>query len=132
MKISKTNKVVGTFLLFIAILLVFMVLPYLDHAFHERDPRRVDRIRTAIYGLSSYKHRCGVYPTTEEGLIKLKSNIVCPDYTPSPQVMRSDFTDLDGNPFIYESDGKTFKFFLKGSDMNWGPEEKWLLEQDKK
>lgn len=57
--------------------------------------------------LYHYYHSCNRFPTTEEGLIKLKTEESCPGY--EKMDARLSFKNGFGNELKYTSDGKTLK-----------------------
>lgn len=63
------------------------------------------RGNTLLHMLISRYSSCGSFPTTEEGLVSL-TNKACDGFTPEPRLK---IITGDGRPFLYESDGKTFK-----------------------
>lgn len=105
-------------LIFVVLVLVIIFIPYFYDSHNNRFHREYYRIRPILWSIREYEKACGKLPTTEEGLIKLKSYIACPGYSPSERVIMSDFKDIEGNPYIYQSDGKSFKFIINGID--WG------------
>jgi type II secretion system protein G len=77
--------------------------------------------------LEDFRDQCGNFPTTEQGLNAFVTQPVsaplCPKYPkgsflPDGKVPKAPW----GNPFIYTSDGKTFKITSLGSDGKEGGE----------
>ena len=59
--------------------------------------------------LTTYFRACGRYPTTDQGLKLLRKNDSSCNYVAAEKIIKNDFINGAKNPFIYISDGKSFK-----------------------
>ena len=70
-----------------------------------------------------YEIDCGKYPRTMDGLEALKNRKegekICKHWGPDPYAKKLP-KDAWGRPFIYESDGKSYKLISLGSDKREG------------
>jgi general secretion pathway protein G len=77
--------------------------------------------------LKEFKRKCGIYPTTEQGLESLitkpSGGRECKDYPPNGFIEDNQLPkDPWDHDFIYESDGKTFNIYSYGPDGEAGGE----------
>lgn len=71
--------------------------------------------------LSEYFKKCGAYPNSAEGFQKLKVDNGSCGYIASENIKVSDDRDVDGENFIYSSDGKSYQF-KTSSSIEWTKE----------
>ena len=72
-------------------------------------------MKSLMIALEDCKRICGRYPTTAEGLeTLLEGHELCKVYTPLGPQFRENLHDAWGNPFIYTSDGHTYRLLSAG------------------
>lgn len=77
--------------------------------------------------LRDYRRKCGMYPTTEQGLDALinapTTGKTCKRYPPNGFIDGKVPVDPWETEFIYESDGKRYEIISLGADLAEGGEE---------
>lgn len=74
--------------------------------------------------MANFKRHCYRYPTTEESLtalIEKPGGLDCKKYAPNGYIDSEEgILDVWESPFLYESDGKTYKITSYGTDRSEG------------
>lgn len=113
MKYLKIGGIILAFLIVIALL-----LPKFYHPHDSRKYKNFVRGRSIANALQLYYENCRKFPLTSEGLVTLQKP-ACGKYL-GLRLENEHFTDIDGAPFLYFSDGNDFQLIhVDGRLTTW-------------